>query len=185
MAARKHETSMDDSNFRNMIGAWPDFPKKGVVFRDINPLLLSSDGLASIINRLCQLLEFTEIDLVAGIEARGFVIASAVAMKLNKGLVLIRKAGKLPGPTISEPYNIEYGSATMEVQRNSVKADQKVVIVDDVIATGGTAIAATNLLERLGGIISGCAFVINLKNLRGAEKLCTNGFRVHYILEYE
>ena len=73
----------------------------------------------------------------------------------------------------------------MEVQRNSVKADQKVVIVDDVIATGGTAIAATNLLERLGGLISGCAFVINLKNLRGAEKLCTNGFRVHYILEYE
>jgi adenine phosphoribosyltransferase len=106
-------------------------------------------------------------------------------MKLNKGLVLIRKAGKLPGPTISEPYNIEYGSATMEVQRNSVKADQKVVIVDDVIATGGTAIAATNLLKRLGGIISGCAFVINLKNLRGAEKLCMNGFRVHYILEYE
>lgn len=89
MAARKHETSMDESNFRNMIGAWPDFPKKGVVFRDINPLLLSSDGLASIINRLCQLLESTEIDLVAGIEARGFVIASSVAMKLNLSLIHI------------------------------------------------------------------------------------------------
>src|SRR4029078_1994162 len=144
--------------------------------KDINPVLRNNDALNYITERLGEKFVSNQIDMVAAIESRGFIIGSLLAMKLNKGLVLMRKAGKLPGPTISEPYNIEYGSATMEVQRNSVKADQKVVIVDDVIATGGTAIAATNLLERLGGIISGCAFVINLKNLRGAEKLCTNGF---------
>jgi len=91
MAARKYEESMDYNNFRNMIRAWPNFPRKGIVFRDINPLLRDSEGLAYIIKRLCQLLESTEIDIVAGIEARGFVIASSVAMTLNKGLVLIRK----------------------------------------------------------------------------------------------
>lgn len=185
MAARKYEESMDYNNFRNMVRAWPNFPTKGIVFRDINPLLRDSEGLACIIKRLCQLLESTEIDIIAGIEARGFIIASSVAMTLNKGLVLIRKAGKLPGPTISEPYDIEYGSAIMEVQRDSVKRNQKVVIVDDIIATGGTAVAAATLLERLGGIISGCAFVINLRNLGGTKKLGAKGFKVHYILEYE
>ena len=176
---------MRQNNLRKLIGIWPNFPKEGIIFRDINPLLRDAEGLVCTIKRVCGMIESAKIDLVAGIEARGFVIASLVAMAEKKGLVLVRKAGKLPGPVISEPYDIEYGSAVLEVQKDSVKTGQRILIVDDVIATGGTAIAAANLFQRLGGTIVGYAFVMNLKKLGGSARLSAKGFKVHYIWEYE
>jgi adenine phosphoribosyltransferase len=173
------------NRFKNLIRAWPNFPKKGIMFRDIAPLLRDSEALVYIPRRLCESIGKTKFDVVVGIESRGFVIGSLVAMQLNKGLVLVRKAGKLPGPTISESYEIEYGLAAMEVQKDSIQAGQKIVIADDVIATGGTALAAAKLLQGLGGIIVGFVFMINLKNLGGASKLADNGFKVEYIFEYE
>jgi adenine phosphoribosyltransferase len=108
-----------------------------------------------------------------------------LAMKLNKGLILMRKAGKLPGPTVSEPYNIEYGSAVMEVQIDAIKAGQRILLADDLIATGGTAIAAANIIQRLGGVIVGFVFVIDIKNLGGTAELAKRGFKVNSLLEYD
>jgi adenine phosphoribosyltransferase len=176
---------MNPDKFEKLIQVWPDFPKNGVMFRDISPLFRDSEALIFVPRVLCESLNNVKFDVVVGIESRGFVVGSLIAMQLKKGLVLIRKAGKLPGPTVSQSYEVEYGLAEMEVQKDSILPGQKVVIADDVIASGGTAIAAAKLVETLGGIIVGFVFMINLKNLGGASKLTDNGFKVEYIFEYE
>ena len=176
---------MQDNVFKSLIGIWPDFPRNGVLFKDINPVLRNNEALNYITEKLSEQLVSNQIDMVAAIESRGFIIGSLLAMKLNKGLILMRKAGKLPGRTVSEPYNIESGSAVMEVQIDAIKAGQRILLADDLIATGGTAIAAANIIQRLGGVIVGFVFVIDIKNLGGTAELDKRGFKVNSLLEYD
>jgi len=176
---------MQDNVFKSLVGIWPGFPRNGVLFKDINPVLRNNEALNYITEKLSEQLVPNQIDMVAAIESRGFIIGSLLAMKLNKGLILMRKAGKLPGPTVSERYNIEYGSAVMEVQIDAIKAGQRILLADDLIATGGTAIAAANIIQRLGGVIVGFVFVIDIKNLGGTAELAKRGFKVNSLLEYD
>ncbi len=161
----------EEELIKNKIRTIPNWPKKGIMFRDINSLLIDKEGLSKTIKLLIKRYENKKIDLIAGIESRGFIIASIIAEKLNKGLLLIRKKGKLPGETISEDYELEYGQATLEIQKNSIKKGQKVLLLDDLIATGGTVKAAGNLIERLGGEVIECGFIIELTELKGKEKI--------------
>ena len=176
---------MQDNEFKSLVGIWPNFPRDGVLFKDINPVLRNKEALNYITERLGEQLVQNQIDMVAAIESRGFIIGSLLAMKLNKGLILMRKAGKLPGPTVSEPYDIEYGSAVLEVQIDAIKAGQRILLADDLIATGGTAIAAATIIQRLGGVIVGFVFVIDIKNLGGTAELGKRGFKVNSLLEYD
>jgi adenine phosphoribosyltransferase len=176
---------MQDNVFKSLVGIWPNFPRNGVLFKDINPVLRNNESLNYITEKLSEQLVSNQIDMVAAIESRGFIIGSLLAMKLNKGLILMREAGKLPGPTVSEQYNIEYGSAVMEVQIDAIKAGQRILLADDLIATGGTAIAAANIIQRLGGVIVGFVFVIDIKNLGGTAELAKRGFKVNSLLEYD
>ena len=167
-----------------IIKTFPNFPKKGIIFRDINPVFGSYDALNYISKEFCRRISQSNIDCIVGIESRGFVIATALALTIGKGLVLVRKAGKLPGQTLKQPYDIEYGNSIMEIQKDSIRKGQKVLIVDDLIATGGTAIAAGHLVLQLGGKIVGFAFVIELANIGGARKIRKSGYEVHSLVVY-
>jgi adenine phosphoribosyltransferase len=167
-----------------IIRTFPDFPKKGIVFRDINPVFGNYDALNYIPEEFCRRIPESNIDCVVGIESRGFVIATALALTIGKGLVLVRKAGKLPGQTLKQPYDIEYGNSIMEIQRDSIRKGQRVLIADDLIATGGTAMAAERLVLQLGGKIVGFAFVIELANIGGARKIRKLGYEVHSLVVY-
>ena len=175
---------MNHIDLSALISNCPDFPRKGIMFRDINPLFRTGHALHYVSNELHRRFSDTTIDGIAGIESRGFVIATALALNFNKGLIMIRKAGKLPGHTIKESYDIEYGSAVMEIQKDAIKPRQNVLIADDLVATGGSAIAAAHLIEELGGNVSGFAFVIELTGLKGANKLRTLGYNVHSLVVY-
>lgn len=156
-------------NLKEKIIEFPDFPSKGILFRDISPLLRDPETISFIVNEFSRRYKSTEIDLLAGIESRGFPLACALALKYNKGMIMIRKQGKLPGRTEKASYNIEYGNATMEIQTDAVKSGQKVLICDDLLATGGTAKAAANLVEKIGGRVAGFAFIVELTELKGSE----------------
>ena len=169
----------------SLISNCPDFPRKGIIFRDINPLLRTDYALHYISNQLYHRFNKVAFESIAGIESRGFVIATALALKFDKGLIMIRKAGKLPGHTLKESYNIEYGNAVMEIQKDAIKPGQSVLIADDLIATGGSAVAAARLVEKLGGTVVGFAFVIELDNLDGANKLRTLGYNVQSLVVYK
>jgi len=158
-------------NLKEKIAEIPDFPKKGILFRDISPLLRDPSALSLVVDEFVKLYHSNEIDVFAGIESRGFPLACALALRYNKGMIMIRKQGKLPGDTKRISYNIEYGSATMEIQNNSIKKGQRVLICDDLLATGGTAKAAAKLVEKIGGIVTGFAFIIELMDLRGSKKI--------------
>jgi adenine phosphoribosyltransferase len=175
---------MDSLDLRNLIQDCQDFPRQGILFRDINPVFRSHDALNYISNEFYYRFSNTGVDCVCGIESRGFVIATALALKLHRGLIMIRKAGKLPGRTLKKSYDIEYGSSVMEIQKEAVKYNQKVLIADDLVATGGTAKAAAQLVEELGGIVVGFAIVIELGSLNGAEKLRKMGYQVHSLVVY-
>jgi adenine phosphoribosyltransferase len=170
-------------NLDRIITKHPDFPKPGILFRDINPVFRNPGALKFIAGEFSR--KFREFDCVAGIESRGFVVATALAMKADKGVVMICKAGKLPGDTIKKSYDIEYGNATMELQSGAVKKGQKVLIADDLIATGGTAVAAAQLVEELGGKVAGFAFVIELAELKGADRLRDLGYKVQSLVVYK
>ncbi len=159
------------SDLKQTIREVPDFPKPGINFYDVSTLFRHPEALRSTVRRLVERYEGDRIDALAGIEARGFVLASAMAYELGKGLVLVRKPGKLPAETESEEYELEYGSATMEVHRDAVEKGQRVLVVDDVLATGGTARAAGNLLGRLGAQVEGYAFMVELGFLPGRKTL--------------
>lgn len=149
----------------------PDFPKKGVVFRDITTLLRDKDGFREMIDSVTEKYRNSDVDLVASVDARGFVIGAGVAYRLGAGLVLLRKPGKLPWHTLFCEYDLEYGSNRIEIHKDAVKRGQRVLVVDDLLATGGTAAATCELIKRLGGELVGAAFVVELTYLKGREKL--------------
>ena len=149
----------------------PDFPEPGIMFRDITSILDDAEGLQLAIDTLQKFREGLDVDVIAGTESRGFIFGMPIAYNLHKPFVLIRKKGKLPRETISETYDLEYGQATIEIHKDSIKPGQKVVLVDDLIATGGTIEAAAHLVERLGGEVVKMIFVMELAGLKGRERL--------------
>jgi adenine phosphoribosyltransferase len=156
---------------KDRIRTIPDYPKPGIMFRDITTLLQDARGFRKTVDELVQAHAGVRIDKVAGIESRGFILGGAVAHQLSVGFVPIRKKGKLPAQTIAETYALEYGNDTMEIHVNAVKAGEQVLLVDDLIATGGTAEAAVKLIRRLGGEVIGCSFIIDLPDLGGRKRL--------------
>lgn len=154
-------------DLKEMIGEFPDFPKKGILFRDFSPVLRSPEATSYVLDEFEGHFEPGRVDLVAGIESRGFPLACALAVRYRRGMVMIRKAGKLPGSTSSVSYPLEYGEDTVEIQAGAVEAGQRVLICDDLLATGGTAGAAARLVEQSGGTVAGFAFVIQLAGLGG------------------
>lgn len=160
----------------------PDFPEPGIIFRDITSVIQDPDGLNLAIKEMEALLEGVEFDLVAACESRGFIFGSVIARDFGKGLVVVRKKGKLPRETISEEYTLEYGTAEVEIHTDAVKPGQKVVIVDDLIATGGTVEASIRLVERLGGEVTKLIFLMELAGLAGREKL--SGYDVGSVIIY-
>ncbi|MDY3796074.1 MAG: adenine phosphoribosyltransferase [Agathobacter sp.] len=161
----------------------PDFPEPGIIFRDVTSVLQDADGLKLAIDEMAKLLEGVECDVIAGAESRGFIFGMPLAYLLHKPFVLIRKAGKLPCETISKTYDLEYGSATIEVHKDSIKPGQKVVLIDDLIATGGTMKAAAELVEELGGEVVKMLFLIELAGLEGRKVL--EGYDVDAVVTYE
>jgi len=171
-------------NLYKLIQDCPNFPKHGVLFRDISPVYGNIEALNYIADRFESILKNHTFDIIAGIEARGFVTAAVLALRFGKGMTMIRKAGKLPGETIRKSYEIEYGTAIMEIQKNAIQHGQTVLIVDDLIATGGTALAAAELVNELHGKISAFAFVIELADLHGSTKLRESGHEVYSLAVY-
>lgn len=161
----------------------PDFPEKGIIFRDITSVIQSPEGLKLAIDGMNDLLKDVDYDIVAGPESRGFIFGVPVAYANGKGFVPVRKPDKLPCETISEDYSLEYGTATLEMHKDAIKPGQKVVIIDDLIATGGTTEAIIKLIERLGGVVVKIVFLIELEGLDGREKL--TGYNVDSVIKYE
>ena len=161
----------------------PDFPKPGIVFRDVTSVLESPEGFKLAMDEMIKRLDGVEFDLIAGAEARGFIFGAPIAYALGKGFVPVRKKGKLPRETVEESYDLEYGSATIELHKDAVKPGDKVVIIDDLIATGGTVGAAAKLVERLGGEVVKMIFLIELVDLKGRENL--KGYDVASVVKYE
>ena len=149
----------------------PDFPEEGIIFRDITSVLQDADGLQLAIDSMQDLLKDVDFDVVVGTESRGFVLGTPIAYNLHKPFVLVRKQGKLPCETVSKEYDLEYGSAVIEIHKDSIKPGQKVVLVDDLIATGGTIQAAAELVEELGGEVVKIIFLMELAGLKGRERL--------------
>ena len=161
----------------------PDFPEEGIIFRDVTSVLQDADGLQLAIDELVKKLEGVEFDVLAGTESRGFIFGMPIAYLLHKPFVLVRKAGKLPCETISKTYDLEYGTATIEIHKDAIKPGQKVVLIDDLIATGGTMKAAAELVEELGGIVERIIFLLELKGLDGRKVL--EGYHVESVVAYE
>ena len=149
----------------------PDFPKKGIVFKDITPLLADHGALSESVAQLVARFSGEKVDLVASVEARGFLFAVPIALRLNAALVPIRKPGKLPHETLSYTYDLEYGTDTLEIHADAVAPGAKVLVVDDLLATGGTVEACCKMVEQCGGSVVGCAFLIELVGLHGAERI--------------
>lgn len=160
----------------------PDFPEKGIIFRDITSVLQDADGLHLAIDEMQKKLEGCDVDIIAGTESRGFIFGMPIAYNLHKPFVLIRKKGKLPCETVSQTYDLEYGEATIEMHKDSVKPGQKVAIIDDLIATGGTVEAAAKLVEKLGGEVVRMVFLIELAGLKGRERL--SSYDVESVISY-
>ncbi len=161
----------------------PDFPEPGIIFRDVTSVLQDADGLQLAIDSMQDCLKGEEFDVITGLESRGFIFGMPIAYNLHKPFVLVRKAGKLPCETVSRTYDLEYGSATIEMHKDSIKPGQKVAIIDDLIATGGTIEAAIKLVESLGGEVVKVVFLIELAGLKGREKLA--GYDVASVIKYE
>ncbi len=161
----------------------PNFPKEGVLFRDITTVISDPEGFKLAVDGLVKMLDGIDFDLVLGSESRGFVFGAPVAYAMNKGFILVRKKGKLPRETISEEYDLEYGTATLEMHTDAIKPGQKVVIIDDLIATGGTTEAIVRMVERMGGQVMKIGFVIELAGFNGREKF--GDIEVESLISYE
>ena len=170
---------------KSRIRTIPDYPKPGIMFRDITTLLQDPVGFRLTIEGLIQPYAGQRIDKVAAIEARGFILGGAVAEKLEAGFVPIRKKGKLPGKTIGRDYQLEYGTDRVEVHDDAILEGEKVLLIDDLIATGGTAMAAIALVEAIGGDIVSCAFVVDLPDLGGAQRIRDSGHTVHFLCAFD
>ncbi|MDA8579019.1 adenine phosphoribosyltransferase [Rhodobacteraceae bacterium] len=170
---------------KNYIRTIPDFPHAGIMFRDVTTLFDDPDGFQLAIKQLVAPYLGQKIDKVAGLEARGFILGGAVAYHLGCGFVPIRKQGKLPGSVISQEYTLEYGQAVLELHEDAIEAGETVLVVDDLLATGGTAEAGVKLIERLGGDVTACAFVIDLPELGGSKKLQAMGLPLHSLCSFE
>ncbi|MBN2039862.1 MAG: adenine phosphoribosyltransferase [Spirochaetes bacterium] len=162
---------MNVSELKKIIRDVPDFPKEGIIFKDITTLLINPDALKSSFDLILQECRKYSIDKVVGIESRGFILGIPIALELNVGFVPVRKPGKLPSETISETYELEYGTDSIEIHKDAIKPGEKVAVIDDLLATGGTAKAACNLVEKCGGEPVLAAFLIELTFLKGREKL--------------
>lgn len=173
-----------NDDIRQRIRTIPDFPKPGIMFRDITTLLLDAEGLGLTIDRMAAAVE-GKIDLVAGIEARGFLFGAALAVKLGAGMLLVRKDGKLPGATIAEDYALEYGTDRIAIHADALAPGARVLLVDDLIATGGTARAAVRLLKKAGAEVVQASFVVDLPELGGADALRGDGIAVHALVAFE
>ena len=161
----------------------PDFPEKGIIFRDVTSVLQDADGLHLAIDEMQKFLEGVEFDVIAGTESRGFIFCVPIAYNLHKAFVPVRKKGKLPRETVSAEYELEYGKAEIEMHKDAIQPGQKVVLVDDLIATGGTIEAAARLVEELGGEVVKIIFLMELEGLKGREKL--KGYDVESVIHYE
>ncbi|MGB3721456.1 MAG: adenine phosphoribosyltransferase [Pacificimonas sp.] len=170
-------------DLKALIRTIPDYPKTGIRFRDISTLLTDPAGFADATERMASRAP-QDIDLVAGIEARGFLFAGAIAPRLSAGVLMIRKGGKLPGPAHGLDYALEYGDDRLEVHMDAFPPGARILIVDDLIATGGTALAATKLIERVGGHVAAASFLVDLPDLGGAQRLRDSGLEVSTLVEF-
>tara|TARA_Y100001001_G_scaffold132539_1_gene132470 strand:+ start:559 stop:1086 length:528 start_codon:yes stop_codon:yes gene_type:complete len=171
-------------DLKEYIRSIPDYPKKGILFRDITTLIKNEKAFRSCIDQIVERSKKFKLDKIAAVESRGFVFASAVSYILSKPFIMLRKKNKLPAETHSVDFELEYGRATIEVHKDSIKKDEKVLIIDDLIATGGTAEAAARLIEVSNGKVAGFIFVINLFDIGGCEKLIKKNYKVENLIEF-
>ena len=169
-------------NLKEKIAEYLDFPKKGILFRDFSPILNDPTAMSFVVEEFSKKFHPNDVDVFVGIESRGFITASILAQKYNKGMVMLRKEGKLPGKTVKISYTIEYGKAVLEIQKNVLKKGERVVICDDLLATGGTAKAAAKLVERMGAKVAGFAFIIELTDLNGIKAI--NNYKTVSLVQY-
>lgn len=176
---------MTEADIRALVRTIPDYPKPGIMFRDITTLLGDARGLTACIEQLAAPYREVQVDAVAGIEARGFILGGAVADRLGCGFVPIRKKGKLPGKAVGQDYELEYGVDVIEIHEDGITSGERVLLVDDLIATGGTAAAAVKLLRKLNAEIVAAAFVIDLPDLAGRKRVEALGVECHTLIEFE
>lgn len=172
-------------SIKSLIRTIPNHPKPGVQFRDITTLLKDPVGFRKVIDLLAEHYAGKHIDKIAGVEARGFIIGAALAHALGVGFVPIRKSGRLPAENIGHDYALEYGVDRVEIHVDAIEHDEQILLVDDLVATGGTSLAAINLIQKLGGVVMGCAFVIDLPDLKGSQRLRDFGMDVMTLCEFE
>ncbi|MBU0730736.1 MAG: adenine phosphoribosyltransferase [Proteobacteria bacterium] len=174
-------------SIKSKIRSIPDYPKKGIMFRDITTLIKDPVGFRLVIDNLTQRYLSGDVgfDLIVGIEARGFILGGALAYTLGKGFVPIRKKGKLPAEVISQEYALEYGTDQVEIHKDAFGKGTKILVIDDLLATGGTALAAAALIEKLGGVITEMAFIVNLPDVGGQKKLEDKGYKTYSLTEFE
>lgn len=172
---------------KSKIRSIPDYPKKGIMFRDITTLIGDPVGFRLMIDNFTQryITKDVNYDVIAGIEARGFIMGGALSYTLGKGFTPIRKAGKLPSEVVSQEYNLEYGTDRIEIHKDAFEPGTRVLLVDDLLATGGTALAAAALVEKLGGVVAEMAFIVNLPDVGGEKKLRDKGYSVFSLTEFE
>jgi len=171
-------------NLKDFIRSIPDYPKEGILFRDITTLIKNEKAFVESINQIVKRSKKFKVDKIAAIESRGFIFASAVSYLLKKPFILLRKKNKLPADTHSVDFELEYGAATIEIHKDSIEKDDSVLIIDDLVATGGTAEAAAKLIEMSGGNVAGFVFVINLFDLNGSEYLEKKGYKVENLMDF-
>lgn len=170
-------------DLRSYIREFPDWPKEGILFRDITPILLHPKVFTAAVDALCIDFNAGEVDFVAAVEARGFLFGATVAERLGVGFVPIRKKGKLPGKTVSITYDLEYGTDTLQIHKDAIEHGSKVLMVDDLLGTGGTMHSACRLVEKIGGIVTGITFLIELSYLHGRERL--SDYKVRSVISYD
>lgn len=183
--ARKFDGEVTLSDLKGLIRTIPDYPKPGIMFRDVTTLLGDAQGFKAAIAQMAEPFRTEPVDAVAGIEARGFILGGAVADRLGCGFIPIRKKGKLPWKTIGQEYTLEYGVDVIEIHADAIKEDERILIVDDLIATGGTAEAAVKLIRRSGGVVVGATFIVDLPELGGAKLLDKHGIKSHALMAFE
>ena len=183
--SKSSQIEEDLKYIKEKIRTIPNWPKPGVMFRDITTLLQDKEGIRKVLDILYNRYKNREIDVIVGIESRGFIIAGALAEKLGIGFVPVRKKGKLPFETISQTYELEYGTDTVEIHKDAINPGERVLVIDDLVATGGTVLASCQLVEKLGGKVEETAFIIELPELKGREKLEKNKFKVFTMVKFE